>query len=210
MSTKPKRKARKRIAKKPKRKAPRKLPSKEAAKKVSITTPPPSAVPAPPTVPEKVLALIVRLQGPVAVPRPVESTLRSLGLLRRFGAVLREKNPSLQGMLRAAKDYVTWGEVKTDDIAALLRERGRTQGDVRLTDKFVGEHFGEQSIDALASALIRGKLELKALWQRGIKPVFRLHPPSGGFDHSIKRPFGSRGELGYRGSAISDLVMRMI
>ena len=51
---------------------------------------------------------------------------------------------------------------------------------------------------------------LKQLWEKGVAPAFRLHPPSGGFEGSIKRPFGSRGELGYRGAEISHLVARMM
>ncbi|MEM2203989.1 MAG: 50S ribosomal protein L30, partial [Sulfolobales archaeon] len=43
-----------------------------------------------------------------------------------------------------------------------------------------------------------------------VKPVFRLHPPSGGFKGSIKKPYGNGGELGYRGQDINDLIRRMI
>ena len=43
------------------------------------------------------------------------------------------------------------------------------------------------------------------------KPFFRLCPPRGGFERKgIKRSFGSGGALGYRGSAINELIMRMI
>lgn len=200
MSTKPKRKA------KPKG-PPRKPKGKPARKRaVPVRKPEEKVIELPP---EKTFSLVVRLQGPVAVPKYMESTLRSLRLDRRFSAVLLEKSQNLIGMLRQAKDYVTWGDVKTEDIAGLLKERGELLGGDHVTDKFVKESFGEESIDRLATALTRGQIELKALWQKGIKPVFRLHPPSGGFQGSIKRPFGSRGELGYRGPDISNLVARM-
>jgi large subunit ribosomal protein L30 len=80
----------------------------------------------------------------------------------------------------------------------------------RLTDKFVKEKFGHESVQELAQALARGQISLKMLWHEGVKPVFRLHPPSGGFESSIKRPFRSQGELGYRGEGILHLVARMM
>jgi large subunit ribosomal protein L30 len=160
--------------------------------------------------PLKAFTLVVRLLGPMAVPRNMEYTLKSLRLAGRFNAVLLEKNDSVVGMLRQSKDYVTWGDVSSMDIAALLKERGELQGGAPVTDKFVKETFGQQNVDGLAEALTRGELPLNSLWQKGIKPVFRLRPPSGGFMFNIKRPSGSRGELGYRGPAISHLVARMI
>lgn len=160
--------------------------------------------------PKKAFVLAVRLQGPVAVPQETEHTLRSLGLDRRFNASLLEKDENTVGMLRHAKDYLTWGEVKPEDIAALLRERAELAAGASLTDKFVKENFGQESIQALATALLQGQIELTTLWLKGVKPLFRLHPPSGGFETSIKRPFGSRGELGYRGPDISNLLTRML
>ena len=200
MSTKPKRKAKPRVPRKPKAKPARKraVPSKKPEKKVSELPP------------EKTFTLVIRLQGPVAVPRYMESTLRSFRLDRRFSAVLLEKSENLIGMLRQAKDYVTWGDAKTEDIAELLKERGELIGGHHVTDEFVKESFGEESVDRLAAAITRGQIDLKTLWQKGVKRVFRLHPPSGGFQGSIKRPFGSRGELGYRGLDISNLVARMM
>ncbi len=199
MSTQ-KRKAKPRAPAKPKPKAVRKRP-------VRVKKPEKRVVEVPP---ETAFLLAIRLQGPFAVPSYLENTLMSLRLRRRFSAVLLEKNPNILGMLRQAKDYLTWGEIKAEHIAALLKERAELPGGLPLTDKFVKESFGEQSIEELASALIRGKIQLRTLWQKGIKPVFRLHPPSGGFQYSIKRPFGSRGELGYRGTEVSNLVTRMI
>jgi len=160
--------------------------------------------------PEKTFILAIRLSGSVAVPARIETTLTSLRLKRRFSAVVLESKPDTLGMLRVVKDYITWGEVKSDTLAALLKERARTQGGMRLTDDFVNQKFGERSIVDLAVALTRGKINLKSLWANGLKSVFRLRPPSGGFAHNIKRAFNSRGELGYRGEHIADLVARMV
>ena len=45
--------------------------------------------------------------------------------------------------------------------------------------------------------------------ETGIKRVFRLTPPSGGFKKSIKQHF-PKGELGNRKEKINELILRMI
>jgi len=160
--------------------------------------------------PEKAFTLVIRIDGSVASPYHVENTLRSLRLDRRFSAILIEKNPSLLGMLTNAKDYVTWGEISKEALVLLLKERGEISGSLRVTDAVVKERFREPSVDELVSALAHGQIGLNELWQRGVNPVFRLHPPSGGFHYSTKRPFATRGELGYRGAEISDLLTEMV
>jgi len=161
-------------------------------------------------VPAKPFYLAIRLLGPFGSPTNIDNTLASLKLNHKFRAVLLEKNGSMLGSLRRVKDYVTWGEVNTQDIATLLKERGELSNGMAFDDKFVKENLGHASIEELALAIARGQTPLKMLWQKGVVPVFRLHPPSGGFEASIKRPFGSRGELGYRGAAISHLAHRMM
>jgi large subunit ribosomal protein L30 len=206
MSTKQKRKPRAKGAPKEKRKPARKRRAPEEKKVV----PRRRIEKAEAEVPEKPLLLAVRLLGPFGTPMYVEDALASLRLGRKFRAVLLEKNASMLGMLRKVKDYVTWGEVKSRDIAVILKERGELSNGMALTDKFVKENLGHESIEDVAIALTRDQIKLKSLWEKGIAPVFRLHPPSGGFDSSIKRPFGSYGELGYRGAGIAELVTRML
>jgi large subunit ribosomal protein L30 len=36
-----------------------------------------------------------------------------------------------------------------------------------------------------------------------------MHPPKKGFKTSVKRPYKSKGELGYRGEKINELAVRM-
>jgi large subunit ribosomal protein L30 len=127
----------------------------------------------------------------------------------RFNAVLLENKVNVLGMLRNVKDYITWGEVKTPEIAKLLKERGELEGGIMVTDETVKKTFGEDSVDSLAEGLTEGRISLDALWTKGLRPVFRLRPPSGGFAKSVKRPYGSRGELGARGNKISELLERM-
>lgn len=159
---------------------------------------------------KKAFLIAIRLKGSFGTPAPIHRTLESLSLNRKFNAVLLEKNPNAVATLRQAKDYVTWGDVRSVDIEALLKERGELFGGLTLTDKSVQERFGEQSVGGLALAVAEGRIALQTLWQKGLKRVFRLRPPSGGFESSTKRPYGSSGELGDRGPEISNLVAKMI
>jgi large subunit ribosomal protein L30 len=51
--------------------------------------------------------------------------------------------------------------------------------------------------------------ETLAKLKKSGKGVFKLKPPKGGF-RSIKKDFKSGGDLGYRGSDINKLIVRML
>lgn len=149
----------------------------------------------------------VRVRGGVNVRREVLETMRMLGLTRVNHCVLMDDVPSYRGMLRKAKDMLTWGEIKRETLEQLLRRRGRLVGDERLTDGVVESITPFSSIAEFAEALFEGRTGLGAL--PGLKKVFRLHPPKKGYK-STKRPFGDLGDLGYRGEGINELILRMI
>lgn len=67
--------------------------------------------------------LVIRIRGTTGVLSGIASTLEMLRLNRISHAVLVEENPSYEGMLQKAKDYITWGEVNVETVAELL-ERG--------------------------------------------------------------------------------------
>ena len=161
-------------------------------------------------IPEKSYLLAIRLKGNFGTPWPIQKALETLRLRRKFNAVLLENTRPTIGMLRTVKDFVTWGEAKKTDIAALLQARGELSGGAAMTDQTVREKFGESSVQDLASALTQGRISLRTLWQKGLSPVFRLHPPSGGFERSTKRAYGSEGELGRREAGLSSLLTRMV
>ena len=149
---------------------------------------------------------VVRIRGIVNVRKEVEDTLRMLNLQRNCHATLIDDRPSYLGMLRKVQSYVTWGEASKETISLLLRKRGRTIGNKRITDEYA-KKIGYESIDEIADALFNLKVELKDL--PGVKPVFRLHPPRKGFRGSIKKSYSVGGETGYRGEAINELIRRM-
>ena len=156
-----------------------------------------------------VLYAIVRLRGTADVPYDVEYTLRLLRLVRRFHAVIYPKSPSLDGNLEVVKDWVTWGEISKETLKNLISRRGRLVGGRPITEDDIRRIFKLSGLDELVNALYEGRI----LWHKYsdyVKPVFRLHPPKGGFKGSIKEPYNAGGELGYRGEAINELLARMI
>ncbi|MEM4699398.1 MAG: 50S ribosomal protein L30 [Candidatus Nezhaarchaeales archaeon] len=153
------------------------------------------------------LIAVVRLRGTVGVPGDVESTLKMLRLHKTNHATLIEDTPSYRGMLSKVAGYVTYGEIDKETLALLLRKRGRLRGERPLTDEYV-KKLGFNGLDDLAEALLEGRVRLEDI--PGLKPVFRLHPPSGGFKRSLKKLIGADGELGYRGPKINELLRRMM
>ncbi len=153
------------------------------------------------------LLAVIRIRGRVGVSREVKDTLKMLRLHRKNHAVIIDDRPSYLGMLKKVVDYVTWGEITPETLALMLRRRGELVGGKKLTDEYVKEKLGLNSIEELAQAIFEGKINLKDI--PGLKPVFRLHPPSRGFRGSIKKHYKAGGELGYRGLAINELIKRM-
>jgi large subunit ribosomal protein L30 len=150
---------------------------------------------------------VVRVRGDVGSRQDVRDTLRMLGLTRVNHCVLVDDSPTYKGMLHKAKDMITWGEVSKEALEALLRKRGRLVGDKRLSDEYVKSNTQFPSIREFAGAVHSGEVELSAV--PGLKKVFRLRPPSKGYE-ATKRPFKDMGSLGYRGEKINDLLARMI
>ena len=154
------------------------------------------------------IVLAIRVRGQVRVRPQIENTLDKLLLGRVHQARIVKVTPSLQGMITKAKDYITWGEVSEDVIERLLTKRGRLPGNGRLTDSYVKKNSKYSGIKALAKAIASGKASVKDV--EGLKPVFRLTPPSKGFKGKKYLGVGMGGITGYRGDDINSLALRMI
>lgn len=137
---------------------------------------------------------IIRVRGSASVRKEVEDTLKMMRLNRKMHCVVLNNTDNVKGMLQKAKDWITWGEINDKVLKLLVAKRGRKIGDKRLAN--------EEVDNVLNKLRETGKTE-------GIKPVFRLTPPSKGFKHSIKQQY-PKGELGYRGEKINELLKRMI
>jgi len=149
---------------------------------------------------------VVRVRGRSDVFREVRETMELLHLYRNCHATLVDDRPAYVGMLRKAQNCLTWGEVSKENVALLLKKRGRLVGNKKLTDEYLKE-MDYKSLDELAEAIYEAKIEFNKLPR--IKPVFRLHPPSKGFKGKVKRSYTSGGVTGYRGENINNLIKRM-
>nr|KXH73729.1 MAG: hypothetical protein AM325_16725 [Candidatus Thorarchaeota archaeon SMTZ1-45] len=154
------------------------------------------------------IVLAIRVRGNVRVKPEIEDTLNKLLLGRLHQARLLKISPSLQGMITKAKDYIVWGEASGEVIEKLLLKRGRVPGNGRLTDSFVKKNSKYSSIKALAKAITSGEADVKDV--EGLKPVFRLTPPTKGYKGQKKFGIGMGGVTGYRGEDINSLALRMI
>jgi large subunit ribosomal protein L30 len=149
----------------------------------------------------------VRIRGISDISQEIKDTMGMLRLTRNCHATLLDDRPAYNGMLRKSKDYLTWGEVSQENIALLLKKRGKLVGDKKLTDEYAKE-LDYDSLDALAEAIFKVEVEFSSLPE--VKPVFRLRPPTKGFKGKVKKSYAAGGEAGYRGDAINDLLKRMV
>ncbi len=149
---------------------------------------------------------VVRIKGRVGVNRDIEKTLHLLRLRKKHACVILPNSEEVIGMLNKVQHYVTWGEINEETLVNLLKKRGRIAGNKRLTDEYLKSKIGK-NIEEVAKEVLAGNLKLKDI--PGVKPFFRLKPPTRGF-RDLKKPFSMGGDYGYRGEHINELLKRMI
>lgn len=149
---------------------------------------------------------IIRLRGRVNRSKKVEDTFKMLHLNAPNNCVLIPETSSFKGMLNVIKDFCTWGEIERDVLIELLKRRLRKKGRKRVDEKTLKEITNFSSFEEFADALLEGKVKIKDF--KELNPTFRLSPPSKGFK-SIKIHY-PKGDLGYRGKKINELLKRMI
>lgn len=137
----------------------------------------------------------VRIRGTPGARKEIRDTLRMLNLTRVNHCVVVPKTGDYEGMLKKAENYVTWGEIDRATLEHLTKTRAREQGNRRVDPKRAA-----QALKALEAG--------RPLKETGLKGVFRLSPPSGGY-RAIRLLY-PRGDAGYRGERINELLRRMI
>ena len=150
--------------------------------------------------------LVIRIRGQPNVRYDIKETLKRLRLHRKFHATLVPDDPIYRNMLFKVKDYVAYGPVDKNIVKSILAKRGRITGNKPLTSEYIKKNLGLE-LDELAEKIVSGELKLNFL--KGIKPIFRLNPPKGGFKRSTKKLASYRGELGYRDD-MNKLVLKML
>ena len=128
---------------------------------------------------------VIRLRGRTGLRADVSATLDMLNIRRVNHCAIVPDSPGVVGMLKKAKDYITWGHIDADTLKLLLEKRG------------------EAAANRKRSVSLNGK---------DYKPYFRLSPAKGGLGkRGIKASFaGGSGALGYRKEKINELLKKMI
>ncbi len=144
--------------------------------------------------PQKLLA-VVRIRGNPDLKREARDAFRMLRLTRVNHCVLIPDSPSFSGMLAGVKHFITYGEINKETLEKLVFKRGRLAGDKKI-EKSRAKEIAEKI------------WKEKSVKSSGLKPVFRLNPPSKGYK-SIKSLY-PKGDAGYRGDKINLLLKRMI
>ncbi|NLI62624.1 MAG: 50S ribosomal protein L30 [Methanosarcinaceae archaeon] len=149
---------------------------------------------------------VIRIRGSAKVRKEIEDTLKMLRLHKVNHCVLLPENDVYKGMILKSKDYIAYGQVGSEQIAALLENRGRLEGGERLTNEYISENTEYSDFGSLAEAISNGDVSIKDVPL--LKPVFRLHPPRKGHA-GIKRTVQQGGVLGNHGEDISVLLHKM-
>lgn len=150
---------------------------------------------------------VVRVRGVAGVAPDIKQTLEILHLNQTHNITLVDNRASFLGMLRKTRNFVTWGEPTKENVLLLLKERGRLLGDRRIDDEYI-KRIGYKTLEELALAIYEGKTDFRHV--KGLKPVFRAHPPKKGYKGTVKKSYSEHGATGYRGEAINNLIERMI
>lgn len=66
----------------------------------------------------------VKVRGVINAITPIKDTIKMLKLHRTNYCVILENNPSNTGMLKMAKDYITWGEINEETLKLLKQKKG--------------------------------------------------------------------------------------
>ena len=151
---------------------------------------------------------IIRIRGTVNVHKDLQYTLKLLRLHKPNHIVLIDDRKTYLKMLHKVNSHIAWGEISVETLEKLLKERGRVEGDNPLTDEYIKQNSKFKSIPEFAKELINLKASLEDV--KGLKPVFRLHPPKKGFKGTKKRSYQIGGVIGYRGQEINGLIEKMI
>ncbi len=136
----------------------------------------------------------IRIRGLTGIKTKIEDTLKMLRLYKKNYCCVLPNNSVYVGMLKKAKDYITWGEIDNETFNTLIEKRG--------------EEFNGRETDLKKKIIYKDFIVIS---NKKLKKYFRLNAPRKGFGRKgIKHSFQQGGALGYRGEAISDLIKRMI
>lgn len=156
----------------------------------------------------KSIIAIVRIRGKPGQRKESNKTLELLNLHRPNHAILVPDTSSYRGMLQKVNHLVAWGFPQYETVVQLLKKRGEVRDNGNMNKETVKEKSNEkyQNVDEIAEIICEGEGLKEVKW---IKPVLRLHPPSGGYK-STRTSFQEGGSYGNWGEDIDKLLKRML
>ena len=157
---------------------------------------------------KNVLLAVIRVRGDVNKSHKIKDTFSLLRLHKKNHLVLVPATESIKGMLFKVKDFIAFGMIDKPTLVALLKSKGKLIGKKPIDEDFIKNVLGYEGFEDLADKLL--SLDLKYQDLEKIVPVFRMHPPRGGFLKGIKVQFTQGGALGFHGKKINDLINRMV
>lgn len=150
---------------------------------------------------------VIRVRGLKHLRPAARAALQTLQLDRKNHCVLVNETKEMSAILKNVQDYVAYGSVKNETIAALLKKRGKRAGDQPLDAAFLKKH-DVKDFTTLAAHLAEGKTTLQKL---EVKTVFRLNSPRKGFPRiGIKQSAELKGPLGFHENGLDALVKKMM
>lgn len=139
---------------------------------------------------------VIRVRGTVNLNPKIKKGLEMMNLRRTNNLSLWKEDAQSLGMIAKVKDYVAYGKISDEMLKELIAKKSRQAKE------------GEK-IDAakVFEEIKKGKTLSKA----GIRNLFTMSPPRGGFERKgIKVSFKLGGALGNRGEKINELIEKMI
>ncbi|MFP3871930.1 MAG: 50S ribosomal protein L30 [Candidatus Natronoplasma sp.] len=148
---------------------------------------------------------VLRIRSPRKKQKKMEDTLKMLRLNRVNHCTVVPDVETYKGMLNRVKDFITWGEVNEETLSELLKHRS----DIELEEmeKKIKDQTSCGSVEEFVEAVLKDEITIDEV--DGLRNLFRLHPPEGGYK-GIKKAYKNGGALGYRGQDINDLLMIML
>lgn len=151
---------------------------------------------------------VIRMTGDVGLNHDIRDTFKLLRLYKKNNCIVISNAKTFVGMLEKIRDRCTWGEIDEPTLKLLIEKRGKVSNNQQLTAEYL-KNNAKTDVDSLAKDIMSFKKEIKNV--PGLKPFFKLKPPTGGFERKgVKEQYSLGGALGYRKDKINDLIKRMI
>ncbi|MCX6804378.1 MAG: uL30 family ribosomal protein [Candidatus Diapherotrites archaeon] len=139
---------------------------------------------------------VIRIRGTVNVTPRLKKALEYMNLRRVNNLSIWSEEQQGKGTVVKVKDYTAYGKINDETLKELIAKKAKPA--------VIGSKIDAKKV---FEEIKKGKTPRQA----GIKNLFRLSPPRGGFEREgVKASYKVGGALGDRGEKINELILRMI